>query len=149
MDDLIRVFAPALVDALLPVIMVALTTFASMVMNELRKKFRGEAAQQLLVHVENVAQMAVLEIEQTIAPQIKAALADDGKISAEEASGMRIKAIARAKVLLGAKGVARLKAEHGSVDMVIGSAVEAQVRVAKIRSNGPLMRVAPAGNPPA
>lgn len=119
MNDLIKTFAPPLIEALTPLLLLALTTAGTMLMNALRKKFDNEAAHSLLDHVERAANMAVKELEQTMLPEIRRALADDGRIDSEEAFHIRNTALVIAKRILGDK--------HPATDVVINSAIEAAV----------------------
>lgn len=115
MEDFIKTIVPLLVEALTPLLMLA----SAMLMSAMRKKFKSEAAHSMLDHVEKAANMAVKELEQTLLPEIRRALADDGRIDAEEALVIRTKATESVKRILGNR--------HPATDDVINSAIEAAV----------------------
>ena len=119
MEDFIKTIAPPLVEALTPLLLLALTTAGTMLMNAVRRKFDSEVAHNLLDRVEQAANMAVKELEQTLLPEIRRALEGDGKIDVEEALNIRAKARESVRRILGNK--------HPATDAVINSAIEAAV----------------------
>lgn len=132
MDDLIKTFAPPLIEALTPVIMLLLTAAGTQLMAALRKKFDGEAEHALLAHVERAANIAVRELEQTMLPKLRETLADDGKIDAGEIARLKDHAMTRVKTIIGSKARKQLMVQnHGGSDMIVVSAIESAVHTLK------------------
>lgn len=133
MEDLIKTIAPTLIEALTPLLMLALTAGGTMLMNALRSKFDNDAAHSLLDHVEKAANLAVRELDQTILPKIRESLADDGKIDPEEARRIQDLAMQRVKMIIGEAARKQLIKQNtdGGSDAIILTAVEAAVHTLK------------------
>lgn len=96
MDQLWQAIAPELVSLVVTILGIV-STWA---INSLRRKLDVEHAGAILDQVERVTNLVVLELEQTMVPEIKAALAD-GKLSEAEAVKLRELAIERVQSHVG------------------------------------------------
>lgn len=126
MDAFWKALMPALIEYGVPLVLAALSAVASMALNAMRKHFDSAAAQSLLDRLERSAQLAVMDVEQTLMPKIKAAAAD-GRITPEEKDELKAAALARARAILGDRGVRDVQANGQNIDSVINHLIEAKV----------------------
>lgn len=136
MDELWKALLPTLVETGAPLIATILSTLAGLALNALRRKLNHEAADRAITRLERVVTLAVHDVEQSIMPAIRAAAAD-GKITPEEAKGLKLAAASRAKTILGTKGVKELKASAGDIGEIISTVIEAKVRELRMRQSTP------------
>lgn len=92
-------------------------------------KVDNAALEGVLLRLNDVVGTVVLELEQTLVKDLKAALADDGKLSAEEKARIKDAAISKIKQLLGQDGLNKLLQVLGlkSPDALLESKIEAAV----------------------
>ena len=100
----------------------------------LREKSKSAVLQRAFIVLDDVVMNAVREVSQTYVDTIRKARAD-GVLTDEEKAKAKQDAMKRAKELLGASGMALLKAAFGikgdepaRVDAMLGSRIEAEVR---------------------
>lgn len=116
---------------LLSFVVTLLGLISTWAINSLRRKLDVEHAGSILDQVERVTNLVVLELEQTMVPEIKAAL-EDGKLSKDEAEKLKKLAIERVQAHVG---------KNVPVTLIV-SAIEAAVlnlraRAATIRNAAP------------
>lgn len=136
MAEFLRILLPQLIEVGAPLAVTILSTLAGLALNALRRRFNHEAADRALERLERVVALTVHEVEQTLTPAVRDAAAD-GKITAEEAKGLRLTALTKAKNILGDKGMKELKASAGDLEQLMHSVVEAKVREMRVRESMP------------
>lgn len=87
---------------LLSFVVTLLGLFLTLAVNSLRRKFDNDTAGAILDQVEKAASLVVRELEQTMVPEVKAAL-EDGKLTKEEADKLKAIAIERVQAHVGKK----------------------------------------------
>ena len=126
MPELWQSIYPILIEAVLPMIVAVLGTVGAWAINALRRKLDSDLCQAVLNRVQDVGAVVVREIEQTIVPEVKKAMAD-GKLSPEEAERIREIAITRVMLYLGGEDVYRLQKKTGKARDVIAGVVESEL----------------------
>lgn len=128
--DFLEMLIPIFVNAVLPVAGTIITGLISWGLIELSKylktKTKNEVVNNAMAHISHTVNTTVKEIEQTIVPEIKAALRD-GKLTSAEARKLKDIAIAKVKAQL-PKDIK--KAAYGAVNSltsIIGAKVEGAV----------------------
>ena len=133
-------FIGQLIEAALPVLqtaVLALVTWASAEAAKfIRQRVKNEAVASGLERLNETVADVVLELEQTMVKELKAATSEDspgGKaITREEAEDIKLEALARVKALIGEDGVKRLlfvlgMTDESALDALIATKVEAAV----------------------
>ena len=128
---------PVLFESLLSLLVVVVGAAATAAINALRRKLHGEAALAALARVEKLAGIVVRELEQTVVPDLKAALSD-GKLTRAEIDHLRDLARTRMSVYLG---------KDAPTAALIDSMVEAAVQ--QLREREQLMMLPPPARVPA
>lgn len=95
-SDLWTRLEPTLVEFVASIVVTLLGAVIAWVGAELRRKFTSEKAAAMITSAEKIAASAVRELERTVVPAAKEALAD-GKLT--QAEGERIKQLAVDKVI--------------------------------------------------
>jgi hypothetical protein len=106
-----------------------------------REQRAANAFFSVLAKLNDAAGTAVAVVAQTYVDGLKAALADDGKISDAERVKAKRMAIQKAKAYLGSAGLGELKrafhlTDTAELDELIGDKIEAAVRAQKGRGEG-------------
>ncbi len=134
LDEVFRAALPTLIEYGVPIVGTALSALLGMVLTEARKHFKSAASTSALDRLERVALLAVHDVEQTIMPGLKAAAAD-GKITREEAVGLRLAALNSVKKILGDQGLKEMRAANEDLETVLGHIIEAKVRELRVRQS--------------
>ena len=123
MDQIIA----ALIDLALPALVTGIIWGITKVASYFKAKTNIEYAQGAIARLNEAVVMAVREVEQTVKADIVKRKAD-GKITADDARGIKATAIAAAESYLGAKGIAELIKVLGIdaslVDKLVGGKIE-------------------------
>jgi len=114
----------AAVTALLPVVLKRLADW-------LAGKTRSEALHRAIERTEKVVQTVVLDVSQTYVDDLRAAKAD-GRLEKAEIAEANRRAMKRARVLLGSRGMAELKEALGDeapelIEEILSSFMEAEL----------------------
>lgn len=126
--ELLKALLPGLIDIGVPIILTALAGVGGMLLDAMRRYFNNAAADRLLKRAERAASIAVHDIEQTMVPQLKRAAAD-GRITQDEARGLRQASVLRVKKVMGSKAMKQLGAEmKDDLEDVIGHLIESKVK---------------------
>ena len=136
MKQLWEAILPSLLEYGVPLVGTLVTALLSMALNAVRRYFKIAAADRALERLERIVTLTVHEVEQTIAPSIRAA-AEDGVISPDEAKMIKRVAMKRAKDILGDKGMKELKASSGDLEQLLHVAIEAKVRQMRVSESMP------------
>lgn len=134
----------AILERAMPAIGTALGAFltwaAAQLALYLRRQTLNAKAKGILIRASEVVLQVVLELEQTMVAEVRAALdpASDGgrKITGKEAERIKAEALARVKSYLGPKGLALLAHvlgfNGGNLDRYLEGKIEATVHAAKL-----------------
>lgn len=118
-------------EALLPVLVLAITTALGYAIRWLSAKVHSERVQTLLATVQEAIEAVVREAEQTLVEGLKKARLD-GKLSEEERTAVLKAAIDSAKRAIGTKGLALLESAAGvgeaELDSWLRTRIEAEVQ---------------------
>lgn len=136
---LVETLAP-LADALLPLLLTALTWAAYQAAAWIRAKVGHELAQRALLGLTTGAETVVAELAQTTVGALKAAAAD-GKLTDAEIEDIRRAALGKLKSYLGPKGLALIADMLGTkdaktVDRFLLATIEAEVDLRKSSPEG-------------
>lgn len=123
--------APVLATLLGTVITIALT----FLVNELKKKISGAAGLDALNKVAHLAEVAVLNLQQTLVEDLKSKT-EDGLLSEADAQDVKERALLKVKAALSENGVKQTMAALGykdreQIDMLIAAQIEAAVARAR------------------
>lgn len=93
-------------------------------------KIKSEHLKRVLLFVDDVVLVVAREVQQVRVDKLKAA-SPDGRLTTEQSAQAKQAALASAKALLGAQGLAEVAAtfgyDDGGVDRMLGSRIEAAV----------------------
>lgn len=126
METILAALAPQLIE----LIGIALAGLATWGIALLKKKTNADVAQTALDHVDRVTSTVVDGLTQTVAQSMKEAAAD-GKLSAEEISGLKDNAIQQTKALLSNSVMTTAAAVVGDLNAYIAAKIEARVLAQK------------------
>jgi hypothetical protein len=136
--------APTLLSLLGTILIAVLTLLA----NSLKAKFKSDQSLVLLNKVAHLAEMAVLDLKQTLVDEIRKR-ASDGLLSADDVAEVRELARAKVRAALSTKGINELMKAFGyesedQVNALISSHIEAAVARARTAVvGGALESIAP------
>lgn len=131
---LVEALAP-LADALLPLLLTALTWASYQLAAWIRAKVQSEIGRRALLGLNAGAETVVRELAQTYVEGLKAAAAD-GKLTSAEVEAVQAQAMAKLKSYLGPNGVGLLAKmlgakDPGTVDKLLAATLEAKVHELK------------------
>lgn len=129
--------AQQIFEYIVPVAVSALSALFAYGAKLLREKSKSALLQRAFIVLDDVAMTAVREVAQLYVDEVRKARAD-GFLSDDEKAAAKAKALAKAKELLGASGLALIKAAFGvkqdepsRVDALLGARIESEVRSAR------------------
>ena len=140
MNEIVGTILTALLAALVPVIAILLKVIGQKLAAFIQAKIDNQAAEGVLVRLNEAAFAAVSEVWQTMGEAMKEA-AKDGKFTPEEKAALKAAAIASVKAELGPKGIDTLLHVLGwkseaDADKAISAKVESAIyRVKRANSN--------------
>ena len=125
-----------LLEAAVPVIAACLTWLSVRLAKWIKAKAQNELLRDTLLRINSSLLTLVREAEQTLVSEIKKAKEDDGKLSPEEAIGIKKAVLARFKTLWGIDGQRKLQKALGingdTLNEFIESKIEEHVYLEKV-----------------
>jgi hypothetical protein len=123
-------FAWRLFELLSPVALAGLTWLSVKAAQLFAARIKSEHVTRVLLLVDNVVLAAAREVQQVLVDKLKA-INPDGDLTSEQGAQAKQAALDSAKAQLGAQGLADIAAtfglDHGAVDRMLGTRVEAAV----------------------
>lgn len=114
-------------DILQPVALALLSLLAAMATQWIREHVQHIQTREALTRLTEAVAGAVAEVEQGYVRDLKAAAAD-GTLTREDEEQARLRAVERARTLLGPDGVARVRtALGGDLEAVLVAAIERRI----------------------
>ena len=134
-EEISKLLYSTFVEYGIPLISVIITTLASRALTAFRLRLHHEVADRMIDRAERLVGLAIEEVEVSLVADLKKA-AEDGRITAEEATGARIRACNQVKKMLGQRGVADIRETVQDVDAMLQAMVEKKVRELRAQQGG-------------